>query len=141
MGQIPGNLRWMIGIAVIRRRLLCDAEGVHYRKSGVDDGREDGWERGSNVHHSLDQHDKHRENSNNDIEGSDTKPLVVSLSYCCRNSVNLQLIPRGRSGYRSVVRIRIENLDGIAVPTMVCSFLPKASPIQVWIRNTEQSKG
>jgi len=131
----------MIGIAVIRRRLLGDTEGVQCRKSGVYDGREDRRERGSDVHHSLDKHNEHGENSKNDIEGSDTKPLVISLSYFCRDGMNLQLIPRGRGGYRSVVRIRVEYLDGIAVPAMVCSFLPKASPIQVWIRNTEQSEG
>lgn len=131
----------MIGIAVIRCRLLADAEGVQCRKSGVYDGREKRREGGSDVHHSFDKHDEHGENSNNDIEGGNTEPLAISLSYFCRDGMHLQLVPRGRGGYRSVVRIRIEDLDGIAVPAMVCSFLPKASPIQVWIRNTEQSEG
>jgi len=131
----------MSRIAVIRRRLLAYADGVHSHKTGMYDSRKKRRKRRGDEHHSLYKHDEHGKDCNNDIETGDTGRLAISRLIFYRDAMYLQLIPRGRSGYRSMVRIRVEYLDWIAIPAMICAFLPELGPVEIWIRDTEQSEG
>lgn len=101
------------------------------------EGRKHRRERGSDEHHGLNKHDEHGKDGDNDIESSDTGAIAISLLNLHRAIMDLQLVPRGRGSYWSMVCIGVEDLDGVTIPAMVCALLPELSPIQIRICDTE----
>ena len=85
MSQVPRNLGWVLRIAVIRGRLLAYADGVDCHETGMYNGRKKRRKCSGDEHDSLDKHDEHGEDCNNNIEAGDTERLTISRLDFCRD--------------------------------------------------------
>ena len=50
----------------------------------------------------------------------------------------LPLVPWCGGCDRSVVCIRVQYLDGVAVPTLIRTFLPQLCPVEIWVGDPVQ---
>lgn len=113
-------------ITVVRCRLLSDADRVENDEAAVYDGREEGGEDVGDEQDAFEQHDEHGEHDNHDVVVGDAAEAVISWLILIKATETeyLQLIPWRWHRNRLVIRIRIEDLNGVAIPSMLRPLQP-----------------